>query len=133
MESDLVTSAATTLVERLTSEAWQTVVTAIGGLWRRDHAERGDAVEADAVDTRAAALRALETEDDDALAELVAEWRSRLRRLVADNPDLADELRRMIADREPGSGDTGSISMQVKASGRSRVTVAGRDVRITGP
>ncbi|ONI80376.1 hypothetical protein ALI22I_44395 [Saccharothrix sp. ALI-22-I] len=137
MESDLVASAATTLVERLTGEAWQTVVAAIGGLWRRVHAEQGDAVEADAAETRAAALRALEIADDEAVAELVGEWRSRLRRLVAGNPAVADELRRMVEGWASASGggdtDIGSISMRVRASGHSSVTMAGRDVHITGP
>lgn len=133
MDADLVTTAATTLVEKLASEAWQSVVAAIGGLWRRTRPDRGEAVEAEAAEARAEVLRALGEEDDEAVADLVGEWRSRLRRLLADDPGAEDELRRLVGDWSAGgSSSDNRITMKVRASGHSRVTLAGRDVHITG-
>lgn len=129
MDADLVTTAATTLVEKLAGEAWQTVVDAVGNLWRRAHPERGESAEADAAETRSAVLQARAAGDDEAVAELVGEWRSRLRRLIAADPGAADELRRLLGEPAPG---TGRIDMRVTASGHSRVTMAGRDVHVTG-
>ncbi|NUT97146.1 MAG: hypothetical protein HOY78_34510 [Saccharothrix sp.] len=125
---EFLTTAATTLVERLASDAWQSAVAAIGAVWRRVHPERGDTVEAEAVDTRTAVLRARAEQDDGVTADLVGEWRSRLRRLVAEHPEVVDELRRFLDHpaREPGGA-----SQQAKASGRSRIVMAGRDVHIT--
>jgi hypothetical protein len=137
VESDLVTTAATTLVEKLSGAAWQVAVSAIGNLWRRVHPERGDILEAEAVGSRTAALAARDAGDDQAMADVVGEWRSRLRRLIAEDARVADDLRQLLADLEPGgaavdSTENGQISMRVKASGRSRVTLAGRDVHVTG-
>ncbi|MEU5694336.1 hypothetical protein [Actinosynnema sp. NPDC020468] len=136
METDLTSAAATTVVEKLTTGAWQDVVTAIGVLWREVHPERGATIEAEMVDTRTAALVAHETGDRHALADLVSEWRSRLRRLAAEDPRVSTELRRLLAGwtREQGMGDAaiGTVTMTAQAFGHSRVTMAGRDVHITG-
>ncbi|MBP2337427.1 hypothetical protein JOF41_003605 [Saccharothrix coeruleofusca] len=136
METDLMTRVAAAVVEKLTTEAWQGVLAAIGGLWRMVHPERGDTVEAEVVDTRAAVLAAREAGDDGTVAGLVAEWGDRLRRLAAKDPDVEVQLRRLLAawTREPSAERTviGPVRMSAKASGHSRVTMAGRDVHITG-
>lgn len=137
MDSDLVATAAATLVEKLTDETWQAVVDAVGRLWRRVHPERGESAEADAEETRAAALQARESGDDAAVTELVGEWRSRLRRLVAADPGVEEELRRLLDEWSPDAGSAGvtgigRIDMRVTASGHSRVTMAGRDAHVSG-
>ncbi|MEU7524140.1 hypothetical protein AB0A74_00220 [Saccharothrix sp. NPDC042600] len=127
---EFLTAAATTLVERLAGEAWESAVAAIGGLWRQAHPDRGDTVEAEAVDTRTAALRARTERDDAVAADLVGEWRSRLRRLLAEHPEAVDELRRLLDDGPTARG-AGRLSQRAEASGRSRIVLAGRDVHIT--
>ncbi|XVV00893.1 hypothetical protein ACQPW3_26160 [Actinosynnema sp. CA-248983] len=125
---EFLTTAATTLVERLAGDAWQSAVAAIGALWRQVHPERGDTVEAEAADTRAAVLRARAEQDGGVAEELVGEWRSRLRRLLVDHPQAEHELRRMLGDPPTPARE---VSMRASASGRSRITMAGRDVYIT--
>jgi hypothetical protein len=134
----LTATAATTLVQRLTTDGWERVKSAVGTLWRRVHPERSDAVEAELAETRLGVLEARQTGDERAEQDLISEWRSRLQRLVRADPKVADELRRLVEQWEspPSSaGETqiGRVDMHARASGHSRVTMAGRDVHITGP
>ena len=117
--AELTSTAALKFVEQLTTDAWRGVVSAMGALWRRVHPDRAATVEADATETREAALA-----DGDAVADLAAEWQARLRRLVAADPSVADELRSMLA----GSP---SVTMRARATGRARIVQAGRDAHVT--
>ncbi|WP_334589077.1 hypothetical protein [Streptomyces sp. B21-083] len=80
--------------------------------------------------TREDALAAGEADDQEALGELRLEWQGRLRRLLAAQPDVAVELRRLLDELEP-SGSTApsakAIHQHATASGRARVYQAGRD------
>lgn len=133
----LATTAASTLVEQWTTEGWRRVAAAVGALWRTVYPDRGDAIEAEAADTRDAVVRAREVGDEETERELVVEWRSRLRRLLAAEPRAAEELRRLLVEWQPGepmAGDTrtGRMTMRVRASGNSRVSMAGRDIHLAG-
>jgi hypothetical protein len=140
MESELVvlaTTAANTLVQQWATDSWKSAVEAIGALWRKIYPERGDTIEAEATDTHDAVVRARETGDEETERELVGEWQSRLRRLLTAEPRVADDLRRLLAEWQPGVpvvGNTriGQMTMRVTASGNSRVSMAGRDVHIAG-
>jgi hypothetical protein len=132
----LTSTAATTVVQLLATAAWEQAKSAVGGLWRRVHPERAETVQAELEETRAEVLAAREIGDEQAEQALVSEWHSRLRRLVAVDPQLADDLRRVLAelrsaladaDTAPGS----TISMQAMTFGTSRVNQAGRDLHIT--
>jgi hypothetical protein len=118
--AELTSAAALKVVEQLTTEAWRTMVSAVGALWRRVHPDRAAAVEADVVETRDAALA-----DPSAQADLVAEWQARLRRLVAADPAVAAELRALV-------GTSTHVTMTATASSRARIVQAGRDVHVTG-
>lgn len=126
----LAATAADVLVKKLATDGWERVVAAVGALWRRVHPERGDTVEAEAAETRSAALAAREAGDEAGEQDLVLEWQGRLRRLVANKPETVGELRRLLAEWDSGVSAS-SITMHVQASGHSRVTVAGRDVHVT--
>lgn len=117
--AELTSTVAVTFVEQLTTDAWRGVVSAMGALWRRVHPDRAATVEADATETREAALA-----DPDAVGDLAAEWQARLRRLVATDPSVVTELRAMLA----GSP---SVTMHAKATGRGRVVQAGHDAHVT--
>jgi hypothetical protein len=105
-------------------------------LWRRVHPERAQTVQAELEDSRAEVLAARQGGDEQVEQALVSEWQGRLRRLVASDPQLADELRRMVAELRPMLADADppqhtTITMQATTFGTSRVNQAGRDLHIT--
>jgi hypothetical protein len=124
----LASIAGETLVKQLTTAAWEKTQAAVVELWRRAHPERADALHAELAETRSEVLAARQAGDDQAEQDLIGEWRSRLRRLLSVDPEVAGELRRLFADelqRGPG------IAMKATASNRGRVYQAGRDQHIT--
>jgi hypothetical protein len=133
----LTSTAATTLVQLLATAAWEQAKTAIGGLWRRVHPERAETVQAELEESRAEVLAARQTGDAQVELALVGEWNGRLRRLVVTDPQLADELGRvveelrsaLVAEADPPRDAT--ITMQARTSGNSRVNQAGRDLHVT--
>jgi hypothetical protein len=130
----LVSTAATTLVAALTTGTWELAKQGLGSLWRRVHPDRAEAVEAELVEARDQLLAAHQTGDQQLEHDLVDEWQSRLRRLLATAPQLADELRRWNDQLQPALIEAGSqigrLDMRARASGRGRVYQAGRDQHI---
>lgn len=133
---ELTSMAGTTVVKVLATAASEQVKSAVAGLWRRAHPERAETVGAELEETRTEVLAARQVGDEHLEQALVGEWQGRLRRLVATNPQLADELRQLVAqlrlvlaDVDPAQATT--ISMQATASGHSRVNQAGRDLHMT--
>lgn len=131
----LAATAATTVVQALTTTAWEQARNAVGGLWRRAHPDRAETVEADLVEARREALAAREAGDDQAEQDLVGEWQSRLRRLLATDPQLAGELRELVEQLRPALPDGGTrlgqVEMHARASEQGRVYQAGRDQHIS--
>lgn len=98
--------------------------------------ERVATVQAELEDSRAEVLAAREVGDEQVEQALTGEWHGRLRRLVVTDPQLADELRRVVAelrsalaDADPSRGAT--ITMQATAFGNSRVNQAGHVLYVT--
>lgn len=132
----LTSTAATTVVKLLATAAWEQATSAVGRLWRRVHPERAETVQAELEETRAEVLAARRVEDEQAEQALVGEWQGRLRRLVAADPQLADDLRRVVAELRSALADTDApqgtmITMRATAFGTSRVNQAGRDLHVT--
>ncbi|WBO64919.1 hypothetical protein [Streptomyces camelliae] len=98
MEAELValaSTAGTAVVTALTTDLWERAQASVGALWRRAYPERAATVEAELTETRTLLLA--DAQDD--LTEVSAEeWRLRFRRLLAAHPDLAEELRRVLAE-----------------------------------
>jgi hypothetical protein len=127
----LASTAAATVVTLLTTDAWGQVKKEIGGLWRRFRPSHADVVEADLTEARQEVLAG----DEVVARTLVAEWESRLRRLLAADSAVADELARVIsalAGSLPNGGST-TVTQHAQASGHSTIVQAGRDARIGGP
>ncbi len=80
------------------------------------------------------AIAARRDGDEEAVAELAAEWRSRLRRLAGADEELQAEVRRLVEEFRPllAGGPAGPVVMVARASGGSRVNQAGRDQTVTG-
>jgi hypothetical protein len=132
----LTSTAASTVVKLLATSAWERATGAVGELWRRVHPERAETVRAELEDSRTEVLAARQAGDEQVEQALVGEWQGRLRRLLAADPQLADELRLVVArlgsalaDADPQRGAT--ITMLATASGNSRVHQAGRDLHVS--
>jgi hypothetical protein len=134
--SALTSTAATTVVQLLATAAWEQATSAVGGLWRRVHPERAETVQAELADSRAEVVAARQVGNEQVEQDLVAEWHGRLRRLMADDPQLADELRWVVAELGSALADADSprsatITVQATTFGKSRVYQAGRDLHVT--
>ncbi|MGH3915085.1 MAG: hypothetical protein ACRDTC_17010 [Pseudonocardiaceae bacterium] len=133
--TDLTSTAATTVVQLLATAAWEQAKSAVGGLWRRVYPERAETVEAELAENRVEILSARQAGDERAAQILVEEWRGRLRRLMAADPQLVDELRRVVAQLLLLLADAlpqpTTITMQATAFDDSRVYQAGHDLRMT--
>ncbi|MGW7518803.1 hypothetical protein ACWGJ2_24765 [Streptomyces sp. NPDC054796] len=126
----LAGTAGTALVSLLTTEAWQAAREGVVAIWRRVLPERADAVGAELEASRRDLLDARHEGDEATAEELAAEWRSRIRRLLRDHPEVADELRSLLT--EPGVQPP-SVNQHANASGNARVYQAGRDMRLERP
>ncbi|MGW7515020.1 hypothetical protein ACWGJ2_05445 [Streptomyces sp. NPDC054796] len=128
----LAGTAGTTLVTLLTTEAWENARERFVALWRRARPDRADAIAGELEESRADLITAREAGDEEAEAELGAEWQGRVRRLLATRPEVADELRRLLSELspepEPQAGPV--VTQHATASGGARVYQAGRDQHI---
>ena len=128
----LSSGAAATLVTLMTTDGWDGAKTALAGLWRRHHPDQAKAVEVDLDVAHASARAAHAAGDEQALADLVVEWRGRLSALLAGDAVLATELRRLIEDLRLTAGADGRVVMRAAARGHGRVYQAGRDQTVNG-
>ncbi|MFG2919078.1 hypothetical protein ACGF0D_40140 [Kitasatospora sp. NPDC048298] len=129
MDAELLTlanTAGTTLVTLLATDAWTRAKSSVGSLWRRARPEAVEVIEADLVETREELLAARAAGDDTVEGELVADWQRRLRRLLAADPGLGAELRRLLQEElvpaPPAASQTwtGSVTMSSTVSGRGK-------------
>lgn len=104
--------------------------------WSPQVSGQEETVQAELEDSRSAVLAARQTGDEQVEQDLMEEWQSRLRRLVAADPQLVDELRHVVAQLSSALADidppqAATITMQATTFGKSRVNQAGRDLHIT--
>ncbi|MEV0776589.1 hypothetical protein ACIBLA_08445 [Streptomyces sp. NPDC050433] len=140
MEAELATLAATagtTLVTLLATDTWNSMREGMVLLWRRarpDSAEdvgtELDASREELLAVQAASDRQNETETR---AEIRAEWQGRVRRLLYAHPELAEDLRALLAETAsaaPASPVPPVPTQQATASGEARIYQAGRDLHL---
>jgi hypothetical protein len=72
--SALASTAATTVVQLMTTAGWKQAKSAIGGLWRRVHPERVETVQAELEDSRTEVLAARLVGNEEIEQALVGEW-----------------------------------------------------------
>jgi hypothetical protein len=126
----LSSAAATTLVTSMTTDSWEQVKAALVKLWQLRHPGQVKAVSADLTATRADVVAARAVGDEQAEADLLAEWRSRLRRLAADDEQLKGELKRFTEEFRHLAGEprgSSRVTMRAEVHGSGRVNQAGRD------
>jgi len=131
----LADTAATTVVKLLATTAWEQAKNAVTELWHRKHPERAETVEAELGDARAELVEARQADGEQVEQDLIVEWRTRLRRLAAQDPGAVDDLRYLVAqlhsalsEAEPERNP--AITMQATTFDKSRVNQAGRDLHI---
>ena len=129
--ADLARTAGSTVVGLMATDAWQRTRDGIVALWRRVQPDRADAVGSELEATRVEVLEARSSGDARTEHELDAEWSGRMRRFLAAEPDIADELRRILDEVSPAQPQTNEIHLRAQASGQARVYQAGRDQHIT--
>jgi hypothetical protein len=129
--TQLASTAATTLVQLLTTEGWKRVKEQFASLWRSAQPDRADAIAVEIEATRGDLLAVQQSDDGEATEELRTEWQGRLRRLLAAHPEAAAELRDLLADLAPDSPAVPSVTQHAVASGNAHVYQAGRDQKFT--
>ncbi|WP_181764078.1 hypothetical protein [Streptomyces albidus (ex Kaewkla and Franco 2022)] len=126
----LASTAGTTVVTLMATDVWERTRVAVANVWRRVHPERADAVTAELAATREDLLAAETSGDEEVAQELQAEWAGRIRRLLMAQPEVAEELRRLLNELAPGAAPTQTVMQHATASGQARVYQAGRDQHI---
>ncbi|WP_395297264.1 hypothetical protein ACF9IK_30375 [Kitasatospora hibisci] len=92
----LAAVAGSSLVGAVATDAWQQVHNGVVALWRRFRPDRADQLSEDLVELRQEVLGA-QAEGDEGLQDaLAADWQRRLSELLRRQPDLAEELQRIL-------------------------------------
>nr|WP_055504975.1 hypothetical protein [Nonomuraea pusilla] len=98
----LLQTGATTLVTLMVTDAWSQFRTRLATMFgRRGGRDVVEAAAQDLEESRAHLLAARQAGDLQAAQDIEAEWRSRLRRLLADDPATAAELRAVVDAAAP--------------------------------
>ncbi|MDL4775773.1 hypothetical protein [Actinomadura xylanilytica] len=131
----LAIAAGTALVTAIATDGWEQARNGAVALWQRVHPGRAQAIEEELDDLHERLLLARRANDRDAEAELLAEWRLRLARLLADDPSIEVEVSRVLDQvwrpLLPDSQQARTQALQRgEASGHGRVYQAGRDMTI---
>jgi hypothetical protein len=128
MDADLAAAAATALVTSMTTDSWEQAKAALVKLLHPRHPIQAKAVAADLTAAQTVAVAAWAAGDEQAEADLMAEWRSRLGRMAARDEQLqaelklfAEEFRHLLS--EPRR--TSRIVMRAEVHGSGRVNQAG--------
>ncbi|MCQ4083476.1 hypothetical protein NGB36_23475 [Streptomyces sp. RB6PN25] len=126
----LATSAGTTVVTLMATDAWHRTRDGIVSLWRRVHPERAESIAAELDATREDVIAARSAGDENVEPELQREWQGRVRRLLAARPEIALELRALLDELGPQPVTDSAITQHAIASGQARIYQAGRDQHI---
>ncbi len=119
----LAGTGATTIVGLMATEAWDQARQRVLRLFTRGGDE--SALDGELTASRAALVAAPEEETDDVTASV----RLRLRRLIAQNPEAAEELRLLIEEFTPAhDGGGGSTHNTIIGGTHNGPTLMGRDV-----
>jgi hypothetical protein len=132
--AELARTAGTTMVTLMAGQAWESAREGLVSLWQRFQPDRAETVGGELEATREDLLLAQRTGDADTESELTAEWQARVRRLLVARPEVADELRRILAELSPQPAQAPSaveVRLRAEVSGSGRVYQAGRDQHIT--
>ena len=130
MEAELLTlatSGATTMVGLMVSESWTQARGRIAAFFGRDGSS-SDVIEAELETARRELATGREEGDELAAADIEAQWRTRLRRVLRTDPVAAAELRALLDELAPlvEEGRAGAVHNTI-SGGVQHGVVQGRD------
>ncbi|QHY94933.1 hypothetical protein SSPS47_07340 [Streptomyces sp. S4.7] len=106
MEAELVTLAAagaTALVQQMATDGWTAARDRMVAFFARRGSATPASVEEELDTVRAELVAAQRDEDEQLVADVQAEWRTRLRRALAADPAAAAELRSLLDELAPAT------------------------------
>ena len=136
--AELTSAAAIVMTKLLVTDGWETAKNALVSLWRRVHPDRADRIGADLEQAREDMLANDQSGEDSLRQAVTAEWQGRLRSLLIADPELTDELRRIVDDEfRPALAQSDinlapTVTMHAHVEGGGSVFQAGRDQHISG-
>jgi hypothetical protein len=129
VEAELMTlaaSGATALVGLMVDEAWTATKERVLALFGRGSAD-AESVDAELEESRGELVAARDASDEQVAADVEAVLRTRLRRLLQQDPDAAEELRELIAEADRRSAPSMRVTNTITdADIRGSVVQAGR-------
>jgi len=133
----LVVAFGTTLVGAVATDTWQQVRDAVTGLWRRVHPQQADGIGAELDVLREDIVAARQAGDTDTERDLEGAWRVKLQLLLRADPNLAEELQRVLDEvLIPALAPAEQARVQTiitgTASGNAHLSQAGGDVTTIG-
>ncbi|MFJ8864053.1 hypothetical protein ACIRD8_37385 [Streptomyces sp. NPDC102451] len=129
---DIVETGGATVVALMATDAWQQARTGIVALWRRFRPAQADEVDLALDETRSEALAVMGSGNRQGEADLVRDWDRRLRRLLAADPSVAEQLQQLLDEvrgqlSEAERAAVRPVVFHTHVSGQGRVYNAGRD------
>lgn len=109
MEPELValaTAGATALVQQMATDGWTSARDRMVTFFSRRGSASPAAVEEELDTVRAELVAAQGNEDEDLVADVRSEWRLRLRRTLAADPEAAAELRALLDELTPDAAES---------------------------
>jgi class 3 adenylate cyclase len=132
----LASTGATTIVALLATDAWGQAKSGLVSLWQHTHPDDARNIERELTEARTALLAARAAGDGQAAQVMISDWRDRLTSMLAAEPGLGSDLRRLLQDELHPALAQAAVSvvktkgMRAKASGHGRIYQAGRDQHI---
>ncbi|MEN8653385.1 hypothetical protein ABCR94_22990 [Streptomyces sp. 21So2-11] len=121
MEAELValaTAGATALVQQMVTDSWSHARGRVAAFFSRGGAAVDEeTVEGELEVSRGELAAAREAGDEQAVSDVEAEWRTRLRRALQADPALAEDLRSLLEELAPGEAGPGQGAVYNTISG----------------
>jgi hypothetical protein len=116
------------VVGLLAEDAWTAAKERIAALFGRGRTDTDDdAIEAELEESRGELIAARDASDETVPADIEAVWRTKLRRLLQQDPDAAEELRALIAEAEQRTAPSAPVTNTITdAEVHGSVVQAGR-------
>ncbi|WP_422741106.1 hypothetical protein ACN27B_18665 [Micromonospora sp. WMMD754] len=117
----------------LATDSWTTARDAMVALWKRVHPQRSDLIAEELGEARTALMTARHDGDSITERDLIGEWQGRVRRLLAADPQVSEELRRLLSEElrpavPQAQGKT--VNLHAHGSGNAQINQAGHNLRI---
>lgn len=128
----LASTAATTLIGLMATDAWQQARSTISRVWRKSRPEQVDRLNADLDEAQLTVTQARHNDDDALEAAVLAEWQSRMLRLALTDSAVRADLKAAVRQLDALARKTapGSVSMQADARDHARIYQSAQDMVI---